>query len=289
MGALTATKEDLFLRNPILTAVSQRDVMERFRPEIFTELSELLGTTEAFVELGIGAFGAADRPVSATILSNGRVIFPNVERELLALGLRLSSISVSRLQSLFEQPNPTYGQFHPLVAELKGRLNDELSGTFFLSLTPSEADHYEHPLNGWGDVPSKFSSVIIDIEESSKCLALNRNTGAVFHLMRVIEVGLRALGIALKDPNLDPTENPTWERILRKCDAELQKPHNQRSPEWAADDAFFSDAVANLRAVKDAWRNPTVHIGISYDSEKASEVWNAVRAFMRHLASKLRE
>lgn len=77
-------------------------------------------------------------------------------------------------------------------------------------------------------------------------------TAAVFHLMRVMEVGLRALAAALNDPSMDPRTNPTWERILGRCDAELQKPRNQRSPAWAADDVFFSDAVANLRAVKDA-------------------------------------
>ncbi|HTE83781.1 MAG TPA: hypothetical protein VK821_03540 [Dehalococcoidia bacterium] len=69
----------------------------------------------------------------------------------------------------------------------------------------------------------------------------------------------------------------------------MDKPLGQRSPEWATDDPFFSGATAFLMAVKDAWRNPTVHVEINYDEEKALDVWNSVKAFMRHLATKLGE
>lgn len=139
------------------------------------------------------------------------------------------------------------------------------------------------------EVHAGFPSANDDIEEAGKCLGMGRNTAAVFHLMRVMETGLRALGKSLNDPNLDPKKNPSWETILRKCDQELQKPHKDRASEWTADDAFFSTATANLRSVKDAWRNPTMHVERRYNDEEAQEVWNAARAFMRHLATKLSE
>jgi hypothetical protein len=45
--------------------------------------------------------------------------------------------------------------------------------------------------------------------------------------------------------------------------------------------------LAKLRAVKDAWRNPTVHLERNYDEKQAIAVFNAVGAFMRHLSTKL--
>jgi hypothetical protein len=42
-------------------------------------------------------------------------------------------------------------------------------------------------------------------------------------------------------------------------------------------------------AVKDAWRNPTVHVEQDYNEETALDAWNAARAFMRQLAQKLKE
>lgn len=107
--------------------------------------------------------------------------------------------------------------------------------------------------------------------------------------MRVVERGLRVLGAALNDPNLDPSRNPTWETILRKCDAELQKPYDKRSPEWQKEQQFFAEATANIRAVKDAWRKPSIHVEMDYDDEKAIAIFRAVRAFVRQLATKLHE
>ena len=113
------------------------------------------------------------------------------------------------------------------------------------------------------------------------------NTACVFHLMRVMEHGLRVLGKSLNEPSLDPSRNPSWEVILRKCDEQLKLPIKDRCTEWKTDDLFFSTATANLRSVKNAWRNPTLHIERSYDEETALEVFNATKAFMRHLATKL--
>ena len=108
----------------------------------------------------------------------------------------------------------------------------------------------------------------------------------VFYLMRVLEVGLRALGSSLNNPTLDPKHNPSWEAILKKCDDELAKPMKS-CPQWKTDDLFYSKATANLRAIKNAWRNPTMHVEISYEADEAEDVFNAVRGFMRHLSTKL--
>jgi len=139
------------------------------------------------------------------------------------------------------------------------------------------------------NVTAKFPSAIVDVEEAGKCLALQRSTACVFHLMRVMETGLRILAVTLNEPSLDAKRNPSWDAILKKCRDELTKPLAQRAPEWANDDAFFSGAAATLMAVKDAWRNPTMHVEITYDEEKAADVWNCVGAFMRHIADKLHE
>jgi hypothetical protein len=136
-------------------------------------------------------------------------------------------------------------------------------------------------------VSLRFGLANKDIAEAGKCLAFGRHTASVFHLMRVMEVGLRALGASLNDPSLDPKTNPSWGKILARGDKEMQKHLADRCPEWRADENFFSTAQANLRAVKDAWRNPTMHIERNYDPDEAEDVWNTVRAFMRHLSQKL--
>jgi len=180
-------------------------------------------------------------------------------------------------------------RFQGEVSILRKRIDDQLAGVEFFSIEPGKSAYILDPYPFGLEVANAFPSAIVDLEESNKCFAFSRYTASVFHLMRVIEVGLRALGKSLNDPSLDPKNNPNWGTILSRCDKELAKRPSQRSPDWGSDEEFFSNATANLRAVKDAWRNRTMHVEISYDEARATDVRSTVRVFMRHLATKLSE
>lgn len=175
------------------------------------------------------------------------------------------------------------------ISILRKRIDDELKNRKFLAISPEKSRFYRNTNLFGSEVYDNFPSAREDIEEAGTCYACARSTASVFHLMRVIETGLRVLGLSLNNPDLDPKKNPSWNRILKPCDDELRKPLAQRCPEWKQDELFYSNATANLRAVKDAWRNPTMHVEINYDEERALEIINAVKAFMRHIATKLRE
>jgi len=187
------------------------------------------------------------------------------------------------------------------IQAIHDTIRNEMTTHIFIYVPANRADFYEAYQDAlwhsedianvrFGEqVAKNFPSVQDDIRSAGNCLALGEPTACVFHLMRVIERGLRALGAALNDPSLDPGKNPTWETILRKCDAELQKPYDKRSAEWRQNGQFFAEATANIRAVKDAWRKPSIHVESDYDYDKAVAVFRAVRSFMRHLATGLKE
>jgi hypothetical protein len=46
---------------------------------------------------------------------------------------------------------------------------------------------------------------------------------------------------------------------------------------------------ALLDAVKDAWRNPTMHIETKYTPEEASNIFATVRGFMKKVAGRMDE
>jgi hypothetical protein len=208
--------------------------------------------------------------------------------DLKSMGLHTTSKQADRIIKYQAEINPIDRHLlSTMFGDLVNRMQDELESMDIILLDASEVELYEESLKLFSPASEAFGSACDDIEEAARCLALQRGTACVFHLMRVMEIGLRALGKALTNPDLDPGRNPTWETILKKCDDELKKPLADRSAEWRIDGQFFAESTANLRAVKDAWRNPTLHVERSYDNERAREVWNAVRAFMRHLATKL--
>jgi hypothetical protein len=204
------------------------------------------------------------------------------------IGLALASDQLLRMEIANKAPTVTQRHWQELQQELANRINDELSHKLLFWIPTEKGKFFLQKGDLFGDaVKNAFPSAQTDIEEAGKCYAAGRNTASVFHLMRVVEFGLRILGKSLNEPRLDPTRNPTWETILRRCDDELKLPIKERSDVWKAKNQFFSEATANLRAVKDAWRNPTLHVERDYDEEKALDVLNSVGAFMRHLSTEL--
>lgn len=131
-------------------------------------------------------------------------------------------------------------------------------------------------------VSDRFCRAKIDIMEAGRCLALHRTTACVFHLMRATEVAIKAVWKTL---NLTPGKLPdSWGRMIEPLDDELKKPRNTRLQLWVDHEGFFSEAVAEIRAIKKAWRDPTIHVESDYNLEQAGTVYNAVKGFMRDLA-----
>jgi hypothetical protein len=251
--------------------------MKAFRPQDFLQLARASGLFPSIQR--------ADADLPADFAPALRLVLAPLKED--CTEMQLGTSVIASLDRLLALEAPTGGEVRDLLDQLHGRLVDETKERVFLALSPQETEDYRYPAKKWQAVIRCFPDAEFDIEEAGRCLALGRNTACVFHLMRTVEVGLRALGASLNDPNLDPKSNPSWEAILAKCDQELRKPRKDRSLEWQADELFFRTATVDLRAVKEAWRNPTMHVERRYYDEEAREVWNAVRAFMRHLATKL--
>jgi hypothetical protein len=155
----------------------------------------------------------------------------------------------------------------------------------FFSVPAKNIELYtqKEPLFGQS-VFDAFPSLIDEIAEAGKCLALDRNTACVFHLMRVMEGGLKLLSKKLEIPYA-----PSWESHIKQITAKVAAQHKTKGIKWKKDEAFFKDVLGDLTSVKMAWRNPTMHIVKSYDSKQAENVLNAVGSFMRHLATRLKE
>lgn len=171
------------------------------------------------------------------------------------------------------------------LKEIEKIIRFEMEGQIFLHIAGNVAGFYESEKPLFGDaVFDAFPSAADDIAEAGKCLALERGTACVFHLMRVMEVGLKVLAASL---GIQPEKN--WGAYLVKLDAEIQTRKRIKAAGWDAEKVFYEESAAHISTVKTAWRNPTMHIEKQYSVESARDAYNSVSAFMRHLASKLKE
>jgi hypothetical protein len=165
--------------------------------------------------------------------------------------------------------------FAVLLNELYNRLIDEFNALHFISLTKAETEYYQpsDPLFG-REVEDKLAKVIEDISEAGKCLGLRRSTAAVFHLMRIMEVGVQALGTKL---GVTLANEKMWQVILDQINVKVKALGNDpMAKEYAA-------ISAHLYNVKLAWRNETMHPKATYTAEEAEGIFASVRAFMKEL------
>jgi HEPN domain-containing protein len=141
------------------------------------------------------------------------------------------------------------------------------------------------------DVATKFSSLTYDIAEAGKCLALERSTASVFHSVRCLEAGIRALSRCLGIP--DPTHGSerTWGRLLETLKAAIDEkwPPKNLSARSSQDGRLFERAYAALAAMMNPWRNETMHLAEKYTESEARHIFEVIKGFMGVVASRCDE
>jgi hypothetical protein len=196
------------------------------------------------------------------------------------LKLPITGKAVDRLGHSADAHECTYGEVRDALGDITRRFTDELDSTLLFHITSDNQNFLEGARKEMGDdVVNRFPEILFDTEEAGKCLAMGRATACVFHLMRIMEAGLRAVAKAL---NIDVLANRTWDAVLKKIKATNEQQHPR--DEWTN---FYTEIVAKGYAVKDAWRNPTMHIEEKYTTEEALDIFRAVRGFLKHISTRL--
>ena len=203
-----------------------------------------------------------------------------IQREASRLELCSTVAQLNRIYSAVDDPKIDNSRMRLMIIDLHQRMCDELHYRFFLSIPPENSALYRSsdPLFG-KEVEAKFPEMSEDISEAGKCLALNRATAAVFHLMRIMEIAVQRfgdkLGVAL------PTEK-NWQNVLDEINKAVRALDQK-----AAQTRAYLEAAAHLYNVKVCWRNAVMHPKQTYTPDEAEAVFGAVRTFIRDLAGML--
>lgn len=182
--------------------------------------------------------------------------------------------------------------------DLEGHILKALTRATFVKVE-DDRRKYVNSQRLFGDaVFDAFKSARQDIEDAGNCLAAECSTAAVFHLMRVAEVGLRALAYdreahVFKNAKTlfeIPLELASWDQLIRELeDAEkaIQGYPQTMARERQFD--FYHGAMMQYRAFKNVFRNNIMHTRDSYDRDEAISVYNKVKEFMEILAMHIKE
>jgi hypothetical protein len=214
-----------------------------------------------------------------------------------ANGFRHTSIKGHQVKDRMEI-NPGLFDSSSFAAEmrsLEGDLASDMMDCIFVQVVKDASPFFENPeLLGPG-VLQGFPTCREDIVSAGNCIAVGLGTAAVFHLMRIAEMGLRAFARSLgltrvvadkRRGKSVPMEYAQWEKILNqlgeKIDSKIARtkpgPSKQKLQE------FYYSALNEISSFKDAWRNHVMHVRRTYSLEDAAAVTAHVRRFMESLA-----
>lgn len=198
----------------------------------------------------------------------------------------------------------TLGQLQWQIEELDEAITEELSKNSFMMIPIAKVEYYDN-LKLFGDAVSrKFPEANREIREAGNCFATGNNAACIFHLMRGVEHGaramVRALNIRVGDKTIGirkgelpfPVMLCEWGTLVRVFNETLDQLTTRTSDEASKRAAFYKEAVVHFALLKDAWRNPLSHTRFApddYDPHKTMSVIINTRHFMEHLASRLQE
>ncbi|MGD0736891.1 MAG: hypothetical protein ABR976_17295 [Terracidiphilus sp.] len=192
------------------------------------------------------------------------------------LGLKVSQRSAGYLINLMNQPDTIFSGLGSDIGNLRSSILWEMDEIRFFHMPSKQEEFYDQKELFGATVNAKFPSVQFDMVESGNCFAMGRGTACVFHLMRIMEVGVQQFGAKL---GVTLVNEKNWQNILDEINRAI-KALLAKAPGTVE----MSQASANLYSVKLAWRNEVMHPNDTYTLEEAENLIRQVKLFMGQLA-----
>jgi len=166
----------------------------------------------------------------------------------------------------------------------------DMEKSFFLLLSPDEAEQYRQPMAAFPNTVHAFPQAERDIIAARQCYVLGQDTACVFHCMGTLQYGLYSLAANLEVQFPWSIQLETWPKVIETIEAKIKEKRKalDRGDERDAQLTFYSALATRFTYFKDAWRNHVCHLREVYDHDQAFTILLHVKDFMELLSSRLR-
>jgi hypothetical protein len=203
--------------------------MEKFSAELFLMIGKYLADARARAK----ALGSPDTKLTEGLKpgSSGHAIMMGIRGLCQRIGLRVSCKSVDYLVEGGKGREETVATLIEDISQLERTIRWESEDKLFMYIPSPRAERYELSEPFGPNVAKNFPSCDFDARESGNCFASGRFTASVFHLMRVLEIGL--ISFAKLFPAV-PTNKENWQQIIEKIESEIRKMPDapDKSTDW---------------------------------------------------------
>jgi hypothetical protein len=252
--------------------------MEQFPASLFFELANYLKTTEL-------EFSSEPRPLEPGALrgvfqkeGQTKTVFEAIRMSCADIGL---AVSVKLIDQFVDSAKElaTTTDVAAKLSQIREAILLEMEDRLFMYIPSDRASYYDQKELFGKDTNTKFPTIQFDMVEAGNCYAAGRGTAVVFHLMRIMEIGVQQLGTKL---GVALASDKNWQPILNEVDKAIKA-----LPHKSSQTVELSAIAANLYAVRLAWRNKVMHPNDTYTLEEAENLIRHVKLFMQNLAKVL--
>lgn len=227
----------------------------------------------------------ADRDVDDRLLVDLAGALDRVKENCDAMELKESAKRVVRLKDEFARGKPSSHRVSEILNDLVNAIHDEGADRIIFVVPPRKSAWLAIEPDPWQTVCDRFDGAGDEIESAHTCYAVNENTACVFHMMRVLELGLAALAAEVGLT----FDRQQWHNMIEQIESEIGETRKSgvKTKDKAERLQFLSEAAKEFFYFKDGWRNYVAHNRVQYDEHQAASTIEHVRAFMTVLAKKL--
>jgi len=269
---------------------------------VFIEMLNTLEQWECWIKANPEKFNQLDAQGAGPFIG----VYSSLADNCQVLGLSSANKQLTRMA--LDSTTCSVEQFALMLAEFRRRiLEDCQDKVFFAIADPSVVREFfkaiedgpqkgllvpKHPEEIFDkSILDRFPTIGDDIDEAARCFVCMRYAACTFHLMRVVEIGVRKVALVadIQDPR------PSWGSILQKVEKLVLRTAPKDAPVAIQPHLdFLRDILPRLQAIQHAWRNKFNHvedkiipIDAELKEEVAREVMTATRSFMRKLSEDL--
>jgi hypothetical protein len=212
--------------------------MEKFSADEFVSIAGQLTMLkhEAEHDLNQGSEIAIGPEVKKVFL----VALGRIKSKCEKIGLKVSAKAAQLVIDLLNQPGTTFSSLAGPFDHVVSNIQWEMEEVLFFHMPSKQAEFYAQRELFGVEVNAKFPSIQFDMIEAGNCYAMGRGTACVFHLMRIMEVGVQKFGDKL-DVTLASEKN--WQNILDEVNKAIKA-----LPPRASGAVEMSQAAANFGA-----------------------------------------
>src|SRR6266581_3231978 len=197
-----------------------------------------------------------------------------------AIGLTLSVNQVNTIIQAINSGKCKPAQLQALLQELHRRIFEELSAEVFNYIPRYKAEYADHMRFNRKGILEFGWTTVSEFQHAGLCYAVGENTACVFHLLRIVDAGIksavqRLIGKDFGDGN--------WNNLKTKIETEMNKKYGEKSLGWKQSEPFYASVLTDITAIGKL-RNRAIHdYKATYSEDEAKHLLAITEGFVRHL------